>query len=251
MIVLVAIACLAGATVQSAIGFGFALILTPAMFAAVEPAEALPTILLLSLTINALVLGSERRRLELMRPELARIALAAIPGIVAGALVFGSLTKESIQIAVGVLVIAAAALDARTVLPGLRRGDGASALPLGAAVPCGLLSGFLTTTTTTNGPPLVFLLRARGASPAQLRDSNASMLLLTGAAALVAVVLIGPGIEIDPVLTAGLAVLGVAGQIAGRMVFARLDPSRFHGAGLAIILATGVASLAAGLSALG
>ncbi|UJA18987.1 sulfite exporter TauE/SafE family protein [Thermoleophilia bacterium SCSIO 60948] len=250
LIGLAAVACLVGATVQSAIGFGFALILTPALFAAVDPDRALVTIIIVALLLNAVLLGTERRRPQLMRREIGWMAATALPGLILGALVFAALSKEAIQIAVGVMVVFAAALDARAVLPGLRAGAGHQAVPLGAAAPSGLLSGFLTTTTTANGPPIVLLLRARGASPSQLRDSNAFMLLLLGVPALAATAILGAGLSIDPALTLGLAALAVGGQLAGRRVFARLDGKRFHSAGLAIILVAGLMSLSAGLLAL-
>ena len=251
MLILAAIACLIGATVQSAIGFGFALILAPALFAAVEPRAALTTMLILSVAINLFLLGTERRRAQVLRPEVGRMLVAALPGLLLGALVFGALSKQAIQIGVGVLVLVAAAIDWRATLPGLREGHGRPTLPLNAALPCGLAAGFLTTTTSTNGPPMVLLLRGRGATPSELRDSNAMLLGILGVAALLTGSLLGSGLDLDPLLLGLLFVLTAAGQFAGRLLFARLDPARFHIAGLAVVLLTGLVSLAAGLGGLG
>ncbi len=49
MIALAAVAALVGAAVQSATGFGFALLLCPALFAVVDPYEAVTALLALGL----------------------------------------------------------------------------------------------------------------------------------------------------------------------------------------------------------
>ena len=53
---LAALAALLGAAVQSATGFGFALVLSPALFAVMEPTEAVTALLLLGAVLNVLVL---------------------------------------------------------------------------------------------------------------------------------------------------------------------------------------------------
>jgi uncharacterized protein len=53
---LAAVAALVGAAVQSATGFGFALVLSPALFAVMEPTEAVTALLLLGAVLNMLVL---------------------------------------------------------------------------------------------------------------------------------------------------------------------------------------------------
>ena len=53
---LAAAAALLGAAVQSATGFGFALILSPALLAVLDPYEAVTALLVLGLALNLLVL---------------------------------------------------------------------------------------------------------------------------------------------------------------------------------------------------
>ena len=61
LMALAALAALAGAFVQSATGFGFALVLSPALFAVLEPDEAVTTLLALGLALNVLVLFEHGR----------------------------------------------------------------------------------------------------------------------------------------------------------------------------------------------
>ena len=58
--VLAAAAAFTGASVQSATGFGFALVLSPALFAVLEPFEAVWALLVLGLVLNLLVLRTAR-----------------------------------------------------------------------------------------------------------------------------------------------------------------------------------------------
>ena len=55
-LILVAVGVMAGATLQSATGFGFALVAGPAVFAATEPAEAITVLLALGAVLNLLMM---------------------------------------------------------------------------------------------------------------------------------------------------------------------------------------------------
>src|ERR687897_1876874 len=99
------LAALAGAVVQAATGFGFALVLSPALFAVLDPAEAVTALLVLGAALSVLVLleGHE------VRPRLlAPMLVAALPGLALGALLLSLLSKEALQVGVGVAVVAAA-----------------------------------------------------------------------------------------------------------------------------------------------
>ncbi len=75
--VLAAAAAFTGASVQSATGFGFALVLSPALFAVMEPFEAVWALLVLGVVLNLLVLWQQGRvRWDALRPVL----IASLPG---------------------------------------------------------------------------------------------------------------------------------------------------------------------------
>ncbi|MBA2256714.1 MAG: sulfite exporter TauE/SafE family protein, partial [Thermoleophilaceae bacterium] len=81
---LAAVAAFLGATLQSATGFGFALVLGPALIAVLTPAEALTTLLVLSASLNLLMLFSERRRRSIRWSDVLLLLAAAAPGLVGG-----------------------------------------------------------------------------------------------------------------------------------------------------------------------
>lgn len=246
--VLAAAAAFTGASVQSATGFGFALVLSPALFATLEPFEAVFALLVLGLVLNLLVLrdaradsGGGRVRWDALRPALT----AALPGLAVGGGLLALAPKAALQVTVGVGVVAAAALAWWAPEPSATYSGGRS-----GALAAGLASGALTTSVSLSGPPLVLWLRGRGLAPSELRASLAAAFLflnLVGGVLLVATG--GVSDAFEPAVLAPLLVLVVAGHLVGARLFRRLDARRFSAIALAVVAAGGLASVVAGLAA--
>jgi uncharacterized membrane protein YfcA len=242
--VLAAAAAFAGASVQSATGFGFALILGPALFAVLGPEQAVSALLVLGLALNVLVL-SDSRRARVRWRALVPALLAAVPGLVAGALILTALPKPVLQATVGAAVIVAALVQLRSRRPVAEPHEPS----LGGACAVGLASGALTTSTSVSGPPLVLWFEAQGLRPAEMRTSLAICFLalnLAGGAALIAAG--GTGALAGAELLLPLLGLVVAGYLTGARAFRRLDPGRFRLVVFGLVIVAGAASLAAGLA---
>jgi uncharacterized protein len=245
---LAALAALAGASIQAATGFGFALVLSPALFAVLDPTEAVATLLALGLALSILVLIENGGHADWRR--LAPMLLAALPGLVAGLVLLAVLSKETLQIAVGLAVIGGAALQLSARRAARGRPPTRVELPGAAGVGAGFLSGALTTSISVNGPPIVLWLEAHGIGPSEFRASLAASFLalnLIGWVMLIAA-------EGSPSVDAGvvLPLLGVVliGYALGTLAFRRLGGERFFGLALALVICTGAASLVAGLAGL-
>jgi uncharacterized membrane protein YfcA len=242
---LVAAAALVGASIQSATGFGFALVLSPALFAVLEPVEAVTSLLLLSVALNLLVLFERGRPVHVDWRALVPMLVAALPGLAAGVAALALLSKEALQVTVGVAVMLAAGwqLQQRSA----RTSDGRRTVPRAVGWAAGFASGALTTSISISGPPIVLWLEAHRVRPEEFRASLAASFLalnLIGGAVLLAAE--GSGaLEADVVLP--LLGLVVAGYALGSVAFRRLDRERFFTAVLALVVFTGAASLAAGL----
>ena len=232
--VLAAVAALVGAAVQSATGFGFALVLSPALFAVMEPAEAVTALLALGAALNLLVLveGHDARW-----SRLPPLLLPALPGLVLGAVVLAALSREPLQIGVGVAVIAAALWQ-------LRHQATAARVPAPAA---GFLSGVLTTSISISGPPIVLWLEAQALSPAEFRATLAAVFLALNVAGW-AVLGVAGDATADLGELALLLALVVVGYALGALAFRRLDHERFYRIVLALVVVTGAASIVAGLA---
>jgi uncharacterized protein len=238
---LAAVAAFAGAAVQSATGFGFALVLSPALFAVMDPVEAVTALLVLGLALNLLVLFEGGRPEHVDWRALAPMLVAALPGLAIGAVALTELSKEVLQVAVGVAVIAAAGWQLR------ERARGHRPLPPAAAWGAGFASGALTTSISVSGPPLVLWLEARGVRPEEFRASlAASFLALNLAGGAILLVAEGPG-AFDAGAVGLLLALVVAGYAVGALAFRRLDRERFFKLVLVLVALTGAASVVAGV----
>ena len=239
LLVATAVAVFAGAALQAATGFGFAVLAAPLAFAALDPEEAIGLMLLLGMEIGVLTLATEGRR---PRPMVRRclIVLAwAVPAAVAGVAVLRALDPVALQVAVSVGV--AATLVARRLAPAERRGPEARwAAPL-----TGMVAGGLVTSTNTTGPPLLLYLVGRGHEPVPLRDTLTVMQLGLSVIGAIAIAVTGThGAVPSAGLIAVFAPLVLVAQIAGRPLFALLAR---HGGYEPVLNATLVVAVAAGL----
>ena len=182
--VVMGVAVFAGAALQAATGFGFALLAAPLAFAALDAQEAIGLLLALGAEIGVLTLATEGRRPQPFVRRCAMVLIWAVPAAVAGVAVLKALSPVTLQIAVSVGV--AATLIVRRVAPTeVRTGPE----PAWAAPVTGLSAGALVTSTNTSGPPLLLYLLGRGDEPTHVRDTLTVCQLglsLIGAAALVA-----------------------------------------------------------------
>jgi len=243
LLVATAVAVFAGAALQAATGFGFAVLAAPLAFAALDPEEAIGLMLLLGMEIGVLTLATEGRR---PRPMVRRclIVLAwAVPAAVAGVAVLRALDPVALQVAVSVGV--AATLVARKRLAAERRGGGRGAESRWAAPLTGVVAGGLVTSTNTTGPPLLLYLVGRGHEPVPLRDTLTVMQLGLSVIGAVAIAVTGThGAVPSGGLIAVFVPLVLVAQIAGRPLFALLAR---HGGYEPVLNATLVVAVAAGL----
>jgi uncharacterized membrane protein YfcA len=230
---LAAVAALAGAAVQSATGMGFALVLSPALFAVLEPAEAVNAVLLLGAALCVMVLIESRR---VATHGLARLLVPALPGLAVGVILLSALSKAPLQVGVGVAVIAAAGWQ--LLHPAAIR------FPAWVA---GVLSGALTTSISVNGPPLALWLESEEVPPAEFRTTLAAAFLILDILG-VGVIVSSEGIDtLDLGKLAPLLACVVAGYALGAVAFRRLDAERFSTVVLMVVICTGLASVLAGI----
>ena len=248
IIAVVSLGALIASCVQATTGLGFALIVTPMLFAVMTSAQAIITATALGLLLNLLVLFAEPRRPAVAWRDVLPILAAAVPGSVCGILILQNVAKPALQIALGVVVIGA---TAQRLMRRRRVSEASTAHPssIWARLSLGLATGTLTTSTGVSGPPLALWLSARGLSPGELRDSITALFLGTGLIAALTLLPLLRRAHIDTVAVAVAAGSVLIGHAIGSRIFARLTSTRFQQATLAISLAAGTASLVLGLGA--
>ena len=238
-----AIAALLGAFVSSATGFGFALVLSPVLFTVVDPVEAIWTVTILSLVLNVLVLFEDGRPQHVNWRRLVPLLAAALPGLAVGAVLLAALDEQTLQVAVGVAVIAAGLWQLRSRTRGERR---VRRLPAAASLAVGFTSGMLTTSLSVSGPPIVLWLEAHGVRPTEFRSTLAASFLALGAAAGLVLLAAEGMADLDLGLLPLLLVLVVAGYFLGALAFKHAEHERFFVLALGLVVLTGLASVLAG-----
>jgi uncharacterized protein len=232
--VLAAVAAFAGAFVQSATGMGFALLLSPALFAVMDPEEAVTAVLLLGAALCALVWFESRR----VKPHhLPALLAPAVPGLAVGVVVLAALSKETLQIGLGIVVVAAALWQLR---------HGGAALRLNALA-AGFISGVLTTSVSVNGPPLALWLESEAVRPAVFRVTLAASFLILDIAGVGLIVSRHGTDAVDLGRLPPLLACVLAGYALGALGFRRLDAERFSKVALGVVVCTGIASIIAGI----
>lgn len=227
-------AVLVGGTLQSATGTGFAMLAAPILTAVYGPHASVATLAVLGPVVSGLTLAEARRPHVLGRTAFA-LSLAGAPGMVVGVLVLRHAPVDLLRVLVALAVLVGVLAIAR------------GARVRGPAAGPGLVSGVLATSTGLSGPPLVLYLLGHGARPAEIRDTMAAVFLVTGAMTIVALAV--PG-ELDPAPgLLGLVIATVAGQVLGRLVFARLG-ERHRAATLGVLVLSAVVALVPAAQAL-
>ena len=240
-----AAAVMTGAALQSSIGFGFALVAAPLLFAAASPAEAVGLLIVLGLEIGLLTLLTERRRPEPVWRDVITVVAWSLPGALAGVAVLRALDELALQLLVTAGVLVALVVNLRAVHRAPPPPDAAQEPPRWARPAAGLMSGALNTSTSTGGPPLVLLLMSRGLRPGVVRDTlTASFVGFAPVSATALLVTSTADAVPDAAALAALIPLTALGHLAGRPLFARLAAGRAYERVLtAVLLATVVAGL--------
>jgi len=241
-----AAAVLAGAALQSSVGFGFALVAAPLLFAATSPAEAVGTMVLLGLEISLLTLLTERRRPEPVWRDVVAVVGWSLPGALLGVAVLRALDDLALQLLVTAGVLIALAVNLRAMhRPAPRPGAAGHEPPRWARPAAGVTSGALNTSTSTGGPPVVLLLMARDLRPGVVRDTLTTTFAGLAVVSAMALALTSTGDAVpDAAALAALVPLTALGQLAGRPLFARLSAGRGYERVLTGVL---LASVTAGL----
>jgi hypothetical protein len=226
---LAAVAATAGAVVQATIGFGYALVVVPALlFAAPETVPATPLLLALPMVLSMAV----RERRDMDRGGVLRLTAGRVPGTVLGAALIASVSVDAVTVVVGVGLLVTVALSA------VQREVETSRTTQVAA---GTLSGFLGTVASLGGPIMGLALQS-WPGPA-LRATLAAVFALGAALSLAALAVAG-AVDRDALLLAVVLMPATfAGLWLGRPLAHRLDGARLRTFVLVFAGAGGVGAL--------
>ncbi len=165
LLLLAALACFVGAYVQTAIGFGMAIIAAPILFY-LSPA-LVPAPLMLVLLVMCLLNGWRFRKgleLNLLAPAL----LARIPGCALGVVLLALVSQQSLAILIAITIMLGVLVRLKDIALPMTRTN----LAIG-----GFMSGVMGTSTTIGGPPMVLVLH--GADIHRIRANLAGFFVVS------------------------------------------------------------------------
>ncbi|WP_341242841.1 sulfite exporter TauE/SafE family protein [uncultured Nocardioides sp.] len=207
-----ALALLAGATVQSLVGLGLGLVSAP-VITLVEPRLMPELMLWLAFALPFVTLASEREDIDWhgLGWSLPSRVLGTAVGVVAVTL----LEPRLLGVAVGAMVLVAVALTWRTVVVPLTRTS---------LVVAGAVSGVTGTATSIGGPPLALLYQHQ--PPRTIRTTLAVYFLVGAALSLAGLGLAGQLDVRSFLLAVTLAPVLAVGAVLGRVLRPRLPEAR-------------------------
>ncbi|CAN5783473.1 hypothetical protein BH18ACT17_BH18ACT17_12090 [soil metagenome] len=227
---MMAAAVTVGAAVQRTIGFGFALVVVPAL-ELLRPGSVPVTVLCLAFPMTVGITIGERAHVD--RRGFGWILLGRSGGTALGLAILTMLPTDGLSVALGGLIVLAVVLSVA----------GLDVEPTPAvAVGAGFVSGVMGTTSAIGGPALAVVYQRRPAP--ELRSTLAALFVVGAVVSFVALLVADQveaadvvlALELLPALAAGLAV----GPVIARRIEARwLRPAVLTfaaGGGLAIVL---------------
>ncbi|WP_299037451.1 sulfite exporter TauE/SafE family protein [uncultured Pseudokineococcus sp.] len=226
---------------QTATGFGFAILSAPLGAVLLHsPAAAVTTVVIVGTAVDLLVLLLRRRPPAPRWDEVAVLGISSLPGLALGAYLLVVLPQRLLMIVIAAAVLVAIAFRVAS----RRAGQAAKPASRRWGAVAGLLSGALATSTTLGGPPTVYYLTHRPHGPATVRDTLVTLNLVrlplsVTALAIGGVLVLIPGLG-------WLVLSALAGFFAGDRIFRALDPGRYEVLVLALLC---LAALVAVISA--
>ncbi len=221
-----ALALLAGATVQSMVGLGLGLVAAPVV-TLVEPSLMPELMLWLAFAYPFVTLARERE--DIHWAGLGWSLPPRVVGTVVGVAAVATFSARLLGVVVGLMVLTAVLLTWRTVRLPMTRGT---------LVTAGLVSGFSGTATSIGGPPMAILYQHH--PPRQIRTTMAVYFLVGAALSLVGLAVAGQLEAEKALLALVLSPVLLVGAVLGGYLRPRLPERRVR---YAVLVVCGVSAI--------
>jgi len=231
--VVMSLAVAAGAAIQGAIGFGFALVVVPVL-ALLRPGSVPVAVLVLSLPMT--VGMAARERVHADRTGFGWLVLGRLAGTAAGVVILAAVSTNGLSVVVGLALLVAVAGS----LGGVR----VEPTPV-TNVAAGAISGAMGTTSAIGGPALAVLYQRRPGP--ELRSTLAAVFVVGSMISLGALVAAGEVHLPELILAIQLVPALLAGLLAGGSLTRHLDGPWLRPSVLAFAAAAGALITVRGL----
>lgn len=240
VVLVMAALMLVSAVLQTATGFGFAILSAPLGALLLGAPEIVSTVMIVGTSVDLLILGVRREARSPRWDEVAILGVSSIPGLLLGAVLLATLPQRVLMLVIAAAVVLAVVLRLITTR---KRAAEPQPVSRGWGAVAGLASGALGTSTTLAGPPTVLYLSRRPYGPSAVRDTLVALNLVRLPLSVAALVVSGAFVVVPGVGWMVLAAL--AGFGVGSRVFAGLDARRYEAVVLGVLLLAAVCAASA------
>lgn len=244
-----ALVTLTGAFLQTAFGFGFAILAAPIFLAVMGSSSAIQVLVVLHVVLSAIVVPSLRK--DVPMPLLGWLAGGSLAGFPLGLALFMAADARTLLLAVGAATLGFSLMLARRELKQSVPAEAAVARPgfrPVAAAAVGLVAGALTAILVMPGPPAMLYLRGLALPKV---PSRAAALSFFGFCYVMSTCLHAAVAGIDArtwATAAALAPCVLAGALAGSEAARRLSEDRYRRAVLTLLVISGVFAVVSAIS---
>lgn len=226
---------------QTATGFGYAIITAPLLALVLEPKETVMLTMLTGLLIRLLMMRTTKHdgSFKAIMPLITASVIGAVPG----AYFMTKIGNDSLKVFIGtVLLLAAVALWRKCHLP-IKHSKLAEFL-------IGGLSGFLATTTSINGPPVIlYYLNSKAEENKNVFRGNLTRYFLLINIASIVISFFSGTLKIDALwvqVLVSIPALAI-GFYLGEMFFHRINAETFRKASLIMVAVSSIVLMSATL----
>lgn len=218
---------------QSVAGFGFGLLAVPLMSLLVAPHDAVVVATLIGAVSTTSQAFIDRDACEWGTAR--RMSVAAYLGMPVGLVAFVVVSESMMRFVLGVVVVAATTV--------LARGFVARSNSRILDYVMGWISGVLSTSTSTNGPPLVFLLQARGMPAETFRATLNSVFAISNIGAISLFAATGH-VTVDGIVASVVSMPVLVGSLRlGYLARPRVNAAVFRVLVLSLLFVSGISVL--------
>lgn len=225
--------------IQTITGFGFALVAAPLLTFAIAPKQAVVTVLFIGILMKGFLVYKTWHEGAFSR--VLFVFAASVVGALPGAYVLRAVSDSTLKTIIGLTLLAATAAMCVSRPVTIRRHGLVKTV-------AGLLSGFFGATTSLNGPPIVMYMMNEGVDKSTIRADLGRYFFIGNAATLGLVAFTG-SVQADRLAVYGA--LAVPATLlswwVGQRIFEKVDAVRFRHIALAVISASGLITVGAGL----
>lgn len=222
-----------GGAVQGTVGFGLNLVAVP-LVGLLQPAAVPGAFYVIGLPVSLVMAWHERTHIDW--PGVRQILVGRVPGTLAGLAILIALSAPTRLVAVGLLVVVAALVSARTPRIHLTR-------------PVRLAAGFATGVTGTvagvDGPALAIVHQHE--PPERMRPTFGVVFSVGGVMSLIVASVQGSVEAWQVALSVALMPGLLAGLLIARRIRPHVAPERFRVAVLVLVVAGGLSAVVRGL----